>query len=77
MPAPPTGPRLPGGRRLQVLRQPGTYLAATVTYGRGPEAYVDYAQAQRHKGFEKVQVTFDDQPDDQAHRGRRNRDGAV
>jgi membrane protein len=26
------------------------------------QVYREYAQAQRHKGFERVQVTFDDQP---------------
>jgi membrane protein len=25
--------------------------------------YREYAQAQRHKGFERVQVTFDEPPD--------------
>jgi membrane protein len=27
------------------------------------KVYHDYAVAQRHKGFERVQVTFDDPPD--------------
>jgi membrane protein len=30
--------------------------------------YREYAQAQRHKGFEQVQVTFEDQPDDRVRR---------
>jgi len=87
----PTLPDSPGERRQGRLVRHGVPTGAPGRRGRAPDGEghgtqsdevqddrdVDYVQAQRHKGFEKVQVTFDDQPDDQAHRGRRNRDGAV
>jgi uncharacterized BrkB/YihY/UPF0761 family membrane protein len=43
------------------------------------KVYREYAQAQRHKGFERVTVTFDEQPDDEASRpaGRGRPPGEV